>query len=391
MGSSFLKFLFLTTFTCLLVNPPVTGQFLETFDSSPSTEWRTPTGDGEAESDLLFENGSATFVVDATNDRRNIWWAIMQTTVSEQLDLEQLADPSYELRIEARVRTSHAPRRINLHLNTQRTTDFHSHLVEFDLPDTTKWHTVSMTTSGFDGRPGDTVNGHIALMDWGNEIYRLEVEYFRVDIVNTDEAEPDHGEQVVYPPPEPEPDQFEHTVPVADAGMIDRQFPGINMSGWRFGNRSVLTTDATKMILMRWELDEYKDKNVSGYGMLELTPFHTAKTVGADIPEYDQVRLVEVLGGDSSWNRDEVTFDSFTHGQPLNRVLNPQMIIDIDLPETMDQPVQIHIPRPVLQRMVEGKTKGIALYPLGPLHASFYFENRQDGKHQPRLYFNTEH
>jgi hypothetical protein len=30
-----------------------------------------------------------------------------------------------------------------------------------------------MTTHGFDAKPGDTIFGHMALMDWGLEKYRL--------------------------------------------------------------------------------------------------------------------------------------------------------------------------------------------------------------------------
>ena len=52
------------------------------------------------------------------------------------LDLARLARPGFELRVEARIRTDHAPRRVNLHLNTQKTKDFHSHLMEYDLAET---------------------------------------------------------------------------------------------------------------------------------------------------------------------------------------------------------------------------------------------------------------
>ena len=81
-------------------------------------------------------DGYASILVDATTDRRGIWWALIKRNVSDHMDLQLLGRPDTELRIEARIRVSHAPRRVNLHLNTQRTTDFHSHLMEFDIPDT---------------------------------------------------------------------------------------------------------------------------------------------------------------------------------------------------------------------------------------------------------------
>jgi heme-degrading monooxygenase HmoA len=45
--------------------------------------------------------------------------------------------------------------------------------MEYDIPETENRHTFSMTTHGFDAKPGDTIFGHLALMDWGLEKYRL--------------------------------------------------------------------------------------------------------------------------------------------------------------------------------------------------------------------------
>jgi hypothetical protein len=111
---------------------PAGAQFLDAFDgSSIPTDpeglegWSFFTGDGEATMDLRADGqGYARITVDASPDRRGIWWALIKRRVSESLDLALLERAGFELRIEARVRTRHAPRRVNLHLNTQRTTDF---------------------------------------------------------------------------------------------------------------------------------------------------------------------------------------------------------------------------------------------------------------------------
>jgi len=372
----------------LLLQVPLHGQFLETFDDEPTVEWRTTTGDGDAVSELNFYDGYAGFTVDATIDGRNIWWAIIQATVSDHLDPGQLTDPDYELRIEALVRSSHAPRRVNLHLHTQRTTDFHSHLMEFDIPDTTNWHTISMTTRDFDGRPGDTINAQLAMMDWGNEYYNLRIDYLRVDVVNREEAGPDSGEQVLYPPPVPEPNQFTYSIPVSEAAMIDRQFTDANLSSWRAGDTTVLTADGTKTVILRWNLEEYSEEYATDYGMIELTPHSALFAPDADLLEFDQIRLVEILNAETDWKRESVTWNSFSRGNPIESVLNTQMIIDIDIPIVMDESVRIHIPRPVIQRMIEGTTQGIAFYPLGSLNASFYRGENQDDSLRPRLYFN---
>lgn len=382
-----IQILFILVFLFFLTSI-TSAQFVELFEGDPASGWQTRTGDGGAKSEIHFRDGYGRIIVDGTGDDRNVWWAIMETTVSGDLDLELLARSGYELRVEARIRSSHAPRRINLHFNTQRTTDFHSHLMEFDIPDAGNWHTISMTTDGFDGRPGDTVNSHIALMDWGRQIYHLDVDYFKVDVVNKEEADPDLGEQVVYPPPTVRPDNFTYSEPAFQAAMIDRRYPGVTLSGWRDGDRTVLTTDDTKTIILRWDLEPYQDRTAVDYGMLELHPYAYYQATGTGLHEFDQVRLVEILDGDPEWIREEVTWKSFTLGRCIDEVFNTQMIVDIDMPEQAgEEVIRLAIPRPVIQRMLDGRTQGIAIYPLGALHASFY-SGIQDPQKEPRLYMN---
>ena len=140
-----------------------TKQFLDDFcmNTQGISNWTWYTGDGSATMDFQQGKGFASIAVDATGDQRNIWWALIRREVTAGLDLDLLTRPGYELRVEAKIRSSHAPRRVNLHLRTQRTVDNHSHLMEFDIPDT-GWHTISMTTQGFDARPGDQVFGQLA-------------------------------------------------------------------------------------------------------------------------------------------------------------------------------------------------------------------------------------
>jgi hypothetical protein len=95
-------------------------------------------GEGKAVMDFQQADGYASILVDATKGQRNVWWALIKHKVSEALDIGRLKVPGYELRIEARIRVSLAPRRVNLHLNTQKTVDFHSHLMEFDISDPEK-------------------------------------------------------------------------------------------------------------------------------------------------------------------------------------------------------------------------------------------------------------
>ena len=342
------------------------AQFVDHFEGEKLDGWTHATGDGEVAMDLEARDGSGIIRVDATRDRHNIWWALIKREVGGELDLAQLAEPERELRIETRIRVSHAPRRVNLHVNTQRTTDFHTHLMEFDIPDTTTWHTISMTTRGFDARPGDTVNAQMALMDWGRGTYRVEVDYFRVDVVDAARAGPDLGEPLPYHPPVPDPASFVHHLPADGAAVIDATFPDLNLNEWRASDGTpVLTVDESRFVILRWDFRELADRPVAGSGLLTLHP-HSVEQGEHDLPELGQVRVVEILEGDAAWTAEEVTFDAFTQRRPLDEVVNTQMIIDVD-PAVGDTTFAT-IPRPVMQRLLDGRTRGILLRPLGPEH-----------------------
>ncbi|MBP1649455.1 MAG: hypothetical protein H6Q30_2900, partial [Bacteroidetes bacterium] len=49
----------------------------------------------------------------------------------------------------------------------------------------------------------------------------------------------------------------------------------------------------------------------------------------------------------------------------------------------------ITISRPVLQRMLDGRTVGLAIKPLGAVNAAFYAMESDNGKHTPVLHFST--
>jgi hypothetical protein len=126
--------------------------------------WTTRTGDGNIIFRQKFEEGSAVLNVDARNDQRNIWYAFMHQSISDMIDVEKLALPQYELRMEARVKPSHAPRRINMYLSSL---DAGGYLREFDLDKAGEWHTISMVTGGFEFDPGKPLMSQVSLMDGG--------------------------------------------------------------------------------------------------------------------------------------------------------------------------------------------------------------------------------
>jgi hypothetical protein len=387
--------LFLSSFIVTMLP----AQFVDDFDGRQLGKdprgvngWAFFTGDGNAVMDFsVTGRGYASIVVDATHDRMGIWWALIKRRVSKEMDLGQLRNPHGAFRVEARIRVSEAPKRVNLHLNTQRTTDFHTHLMEFDIPDTTQWHTISMTTHGFDAVPGDSVYAQLALMDWGLERYRVDLDYFKVDIVDVDTCAPDHGVQVPYRPPTVESSAFSRHLPVAEDCTIDREYPDLNFNGWcardDSGTNVLLAVDGSQWAIMRWDLGAFAGRTVAGSGILELTTYSLQRA-----PKYQKdfgmVRIGEIIGGEPAWNQEQVTYSKLCKTTPLNKVFNSQMIVDVVVNENRDGKNYITISNPVLQRMVEGKTLGLVIRPLGAVSASFFAMENRDRDRIARLHFN---
>ncbi|MFZ6030068.1 MAG: hypothetical protein ACOYYS_20320 [Chloroflexota bacterium] len=370
-------------------------RFLDDFSTNTQAinAWAWYSGDGSATMDFQQGEGFASILVDATGDRRNIWWALIRREVTGGLDLDLLNRPGHALRVEAKVRSSHAPRRVNLHLRTQRTVDNHSHLMEFDIPDTTHWHTISMTTQGFDAVPGDQVFGQMALMDWGLEKYRVDVAYYKVEVVDLATCGADQGEQTPYHPPIPGVDTFAHQVVVAHDSLVDTQYPDVNFNRWGIlepgGKVHLLTVNGTQCIIMRWDLAAFAGKRAAGSGLLELTT-HSVQHSFDDLYEFGKIRVTEILGGDAKWDQEDVTCQSLCQGKTLDEVFNTQMIYDTRANDARNGKTWITISRPVLQRLLDGKTLGLAVRPLGAVHAAFYAMDNQDRRRSPRLLFNLQ-
>jgi len=366
------------------------GQKLD-IDPEGAQGWGYLAGEGDVGMDFIQREGFASITVDATRDSRNVWWAFIKHRVSDDMNLALLEDPRCELRVEARVRTSTAPRRINLHLNTQRTTDFHSHLMEFDIPRPDEWRTVSMTTRGFDAYPGDVVNGQLAMMDWGFGKYRLDIDYFRVDIVDVTKVPPDEGEPIPYHPSVVDPSSFKQSLPVAQDGMIDMFNPDNKLGNWHIqeGGEDVplIAVGGSIWTVLRWDFAAFAGKKADGAGLLELTT-HSVEGVSDPPPDFGLIRIVEILGGDPSWTRNSVTWNSLLCGEPVDTVINPQMIIDWPPVEGNKVKTYLTISRPVIQRLINGTTPGIAIRPLGSIHASFYSREYDSGRLAARLLFN---
>ena len=380
-----------------LLGAPLTAQFRDDFDGpglpkdpTGASGWGFRTGEGRAVMDFTPGRGFATITVDATADGRNVWWAFIIRRVSGALDLARLEQPGFELRIEARIRTDHAPRRVNLHLNTQKTKDFHSHLMEYDLAETGRWYTISMTTRGFEAGPGDTVNAQMALMDWGLGRFRVDVDYVRVDVVEAAKAGADLGPPIPYHPPVADPASFDREAVVAADMTVDLAEPGINLDDWTVtdagGKALVISAGGTRVALLRWDFSKLAGSRVAGPGLLELTT-RAVEIPAGERPDFGLLRVVEILGGEPAWDERTATWTGISRGAPRDLILNPQMIIDWPVTAGDGGKTYLTIPAPVLQRLIDGKTLGIALTPLGAINASFYSREERGGAKAARLRF----
>ena len=374
------------------------AQFADNFDGPVlHKDWSFFTGEGAAAMQFEQRDGYASILVDATKDRRGIWWALIKRNVAGALDLSLLEKPGFAIRVEAQIRVSDAPRRVNLSLNTKRTTDFHKDLMEFDIPDNQGWHTISFTDAELGARPGDTVNAQLALMDWGLGKYRVDIDYFRVDVVEAARAGPDKGAAVPYRPPIRSPADFSEKVPVSQDSMLDLTFSDVNLNTWHVREEGrdvpVLTVSGSQWVILRWDLSAWRGRQAEGSGLLELTT-HSVANASTSMQDFGGLRVAEVLAGDPAWNQGSVTLETLTGGMPLDKVINPQMIIDVEvaedtLPADRGSKVLVTISRPVLQRLLDGKTNGIALKPLGAIVASFFASEHENGRLAARLLFNA--
>lgn len=390
-----------TLLIILIISQTGQAQFLDNFNSNKIEGWFFFTGDGYATMDFVPMNGYARILVDATNDRDNIYWTLIKRDITAFLDLDKLKNPAYELRVEARIHLHNAPRRVNFMVNTQRTINYHEHLMEYDIPDTTNWHVISMTTKNFDAHPGDTVYVQLCVTDFGLDKYHVDLDYYKADVVNTRQAGPDKGFLVPYHPPVPDISTFANHLNVTHDALINSDFPKINFNNWHVtdqnGVAQVLTINVHQWAILRWDFEKFKNLKADGAGILELTTQSVPRggnyitAYGQDFgEEFGKIRVIEIFGGDAQWDQQKVTYNNFIQGHKYSDVFNTQMIFDAELKDKPGSKNYITISQPVLQRMLDGKTKGLLIRPLGAIDASFYASENSMGTDGPKLHFNVK-
>jgi hypothetical protein len=193
-------------------------------------------------------------------------------------------------------------------------------------------------------------------------------------------------------------DAYKNHIKVSHDCMIHSDFPDVNFNNWmargKDGNKSILTVHANQWIIMRWDLSDFKKIKPAEAGILELTTSALSAggnysiVFGEDLGmEFGKVRVIEILGGDPAWDQENVTFQSLTKGQQLEKIFNGQMIFDTEVNELPDGKTYITLSKYVLQRLFDGTTKGLLIKPLGAIDASLYSSESGKG---PVLHFNAE-
>jgi hypothetical protein len=181
--------------------------------------------------------------------------------------------------------------------------------------------------------------------------------------------------------------------------LINSDFPDVNFDNWHVeenGNARILTVNANQWAILKWEFKNYKNLKVDEAGLLELTTHSVHKggdfirAYGQDFgEEFNKLRVIEILGGNPDWDQKNVTYNNFMLGNNYSNIFNEQMIYDVELNDKSGSKNYITISKPVLQRLIDGKTKGLLIRPLGALNTSFYAsENQSDNG--PKLYFNIK-
>mgnify|MGYP006277095923 CR=1 FL=1 len=372
-------------------NGTTEAQFVDHFEDSSLEKWEAFSGDGEAGVNFTAGKGFAKVVVDARSDKYNIWWAVIKRNVTNGLHLDTISTDKHRIRFEARLRSSHAPRRVNLHLYTQRVTNHHLHLMEYEIPDTTHWHTISLTAKDLPVQPDDSVFAQLALMDWGKEIYQLDVDYVKAFIVDPGRVDADKGNPISYRPEIPDLDSYEHELGVRQDAVIDQLHPGQNFSSWgvKKGNSisQKLSVSGSQNILFGWDFSSYKGDSVKGWSVLKIHPEQVFQLKSYSYEELGQIRVSEIIN-DASWDEKKVTWKSFTDHHPIYDVINPQMIMDTRVEP--GKTVYITIPENVMQRLIDGASSGLAIQALGSIHAIFPAKEGVSKRTSTTIFFNTE-
>lgn len=394
--------LFFAAVCAVLLSQSASAAFVEAFrgdklavDPAFQNGWGTLTGSGEATVSFTQKNHHGFMTVDGRKDRRNIYWALIKHEVTRDIDMAKLLTPGHALRMEMKLRISDAPRRVHFQINTNRTTDYDANLREFDLGDS-GWHVISWTHTGLDVKQGDHVFITLGMTDMGRAVYTSEIAYVKAEVVDAAEAAHDQGPPLVYRPPLQPLSSYKHALPVAEDAILDAAYPWANFKSWSNmtdGDGSqgceVIAISGSMTSILKFDLSAFKGRQADGWGVLALTT-DSVQWGPSNLEEFGYLRAVEIKASAPDFTRNTVTHDSFFQGKPELDVLNGQLMVDVPPAIHRGETTFVRINPAVLQRLLDGKTKGIAIYAQGEIYASFASSQSPNPGYRPTLYFNLK-
>ena len=83
--------------------------------------------------------------------------------------------------------------------------------------------------------------------------------------------------------------------------------------------------------------------------------------------ELSQIRLVEIISDNDDWSSETITFNKFIANSTDGIIFNPQPIYDLKIPDTKNHKLYFTVSKYVINRIINGKSKGLALEALGPI------------------------
>lgn len=171
--------------------------------------------------------------------------------------------------------------------------------------------------------------------------------------------------------------------------IIDAAAPSINFAGWSTpSGEPLLTTNATKTVLLNWTFTLPDTTAIVGDGTLEVYTHSLLR-----LPNYPSgsglIRVFEIQAN-MPWADSTVTYSSFTASPDLVEagVLTPVATSDV-VPSSRVR-TTIAIPEAVLLRLRTGQSSGLALQAVGPISISLYSRKAYAGLYAARLAFSVQ-
>jgi len=148
----------------------------------------------------------------------------------------------------------------------------------------------------------------------------------------------------------------------------------------------VVSLDEENLVLLGWDFSDLDEQYVPEKAILALTT-HSARQIRDDnLEELGRIRVVEVIGKDNPWDEKTVTYKSFTEDKPPSDVINPQMIVDHRVSPERGATSYLTICKPVLERLINGQSKGIVIEALGEANVDFFSSESANTEYSPRLH-----